>query len=209
MECHHIIPSEKGGTDTDDNCIPLCFDCHADVQHYNDKHPKGTKFFPEELKARRDEWYTVAVNASTSTTTLRARKADRKTLHAFLKALPSNGSVAFVSGHDFAGLFERAQLDDLWKYSLCFGGPEHEFIDQDLEAKRQELLKHIRCFLEEIGRNAFPSTGHHGWSSVPGDWQVEKPTLHAAALRKIHYEADAIENIYNTLVRQARRKLED
>jgi hypothetical protein len=31
MECNHIVPEAQGGPDTLDNCIPVCFDCHADV----------------------------------------------------------------------------------------------------------------------------------------------------------------------------------
>jgi 5-methylcytosine-specific restriction endonuclease McrA len=32
MELDHIIPREQNGSDTIDNAIPLCFECHAEVQ---------------------------------------------------------------------------------------------------------------------------------------------------------------------------------
>jgi hypothetical protein len=38
-------------------CIPLCLQCHGEVEAYNSKHPIGTKYTPTELKRRRDEWY--------------------------------------------------------------------------------------------------------------------------------------------------------
>ncbi|MFJ3460126.1 HNH endonuclease [Achromobacter spanius] len=57
MELHHIEPEADGGPSTLDNCIPLCFDCHADVGHYNDRHPKGTKYRPSELRRHRDAWF--------------------------------------------------------------------------------------------------------------------------------------------------------
>jgi hypothetical protein len=57
IELHHIVPKSEGGEDTFDNCIPLCFDCHADVMAYNPKHPKGRKYTTSELKAHRDRWY--------------------------------------------------------------------------------------------------------------------------------------------------------
>ena len=44
IELHHIKPKSKSGSDTFENCIPLCFDCHAEVGHYNPEHPKGRKF---------------------------------------------------------------------------------------------------------------------------------------------------------------------
>ncbi len=48
VEVHHILPVAKGGADDAENAIALCFDCHADAGHYNNKHPRGTKFSPEE-----------------------------------------------------------------------------------------------------------------------------------------------------------------
>ena len=39
---------------TEDNCIPLCFDCHVEVKQYNPKHLKGLKYTEGELKLRRD-----------------------------------------------------------------------------------------------------------------------------------------------------------
>lgn len=57
MEVHHILPQAQGGKDTFENAIPLCFDCHANVEHYNPKHPKGNKFTEKELIKHRDNWY--------------------------------------------------------------------------------------------------------------------------------------------------------
>lgn len=57
MEIHHIHPKGKGGEDTFENAIPLCFDCHCDAGHYNSKHPKGIKFSPEELRKHKERWF--------------------------------------------------------------------------------------------------------------------------------------------------------
>jgi hypothetical protein len=57
IEVHHLVPKSNGGSDDIDNAIPLCFDCHSWVQHYNSDHPKGTKYKLEELKARREQVY--------------------------------------------------------------------------------------------------------------------------------------------------------
>jgi HNH endonuclease len=53
IELHHIEQKKIGGLDTFENCLPLCFDCHADVMQYNPNHPKGKKYSFSELKGHR------------------------------------------------------------------------------------------------------------------------------------------------------------
>ena len=70
MEVHHIRAHADGGTDTHDNAIPLCFDCHAEVRQYDPKHPKGIRFTEKELIQHRDNWYkTIASNGEKEATT--------------------------------------------------------------------------------------------------------------------------------------------
>lgn len=57
IELHHIEMEAKGGVSTFENCIPLCFNCHAEAGHYNSDHPKGIKYSPAELKKHRNRWY--------------------------------------------------------------------------------------------------------------------------------------------------------
>src|SRR5690606_10460033 len=59
IEIHHIIPETEGGADSFENAIALCFDCHTAAGHYNDKHPRGTKFSRQELFKSRDSWYAA------------------------------------------------------------------------------------------------------------------------------------------------------
>lgn len=57
IEVHHIRQESKQGSNTFDNAIAVCFDCHADIGHYNNSHPRGTKYTEGELKKRRDHLY--------------------------------------------------------------------------------------------------------------------------------------------------------
>ena len=57
IELHHIVMEAKGGSATLENCIPLCFNCHAEAGHYNSEHPKGTKYSSAELRKHRDRWF--------------------------------------------------------------------------------------------------------------------------------------------------------
>jgi hypothetical protein len=59
VEIHHILPKMKGGKDTFENAISLCFDCHADAGHYSPDHPKGSKFSTEELLKHKEEWFRL------------------------------------------------------------------------------------------------------------------------------------------------------
>lgn len=64
IEVHHIQQAADGGNDTFENAIPLCFDCHSNVGHYNARHPKGTKFTISELQKHRDDWYRIVAEGS-------------------------------------------------------------------------------------------------------------------------------------------------
>ena len=57
IEVHHIIPEASDGSNDIDNALPLCFNCHSEVSRYNTEQPMGTKYKPEELKARREQVY--------------------------------------------------------------------------------------------------------------------------------------------------------
>ena len=57
VEVHHIKPLTHGGENTLNNAIVLCFDCHCAAGHYNQNHPRGTKYSPGELRKHRDDWY--------------------------------------------------------------------------------------------------------------------------------------------------------
>ncbi|MFH1940707.1 MAG: hypothetical protein ABIL68_01285 [bacterium] len=55
IEIHHIDCDHSNNDE--DNLIPLCFDCHGELERYNPKHPKGTKYRYLEIKSRRDQIY--------------------------------------------------------------------------------------------------------------------------------------------------------
>src|SRR6266849_9448943 len=57
IEAAHIIPEAAGGSNEEANGIPVCLDCHQEIGGYDDQHPKGNKFRPDELRARRDKVY--------------------------------------------------------------------------------------------------------------------------------------------------------
>jgi hypothetical protein len=56
IEIDHIEGAAAEDSDRIENAIPLCFDCHAEVHHYNPEHPRGRRFHPSELRVHREQW---------------------------------------------------------------------------------------------------------------------------------------------------------
>ncbi len=48
IEAAHIVDESKGGSNDEDNGIPVCLNCHTEIGSYNVEHPKGNKFRAEE-----------------------------------------------------------------------------------------------------------------------------------------------------------------
>lgn len=56
IEVHHIESATTPASGRIENAIPLCCNCHAEVCHYNPKHPKGRKLTPGELRRHKEQW---------------------------------------------------------------------------------------------------------------------------------------------------------
>jgi hypothetical protein len=59
IETDHIVPAAEEGENTIENAIALCFECHADIHSYNDKHPRGRKFHADELRRHKEQWLEI------------------------------------------------------------------------------------------------------------------------------------------------------
>jgi len=97
METDHIIPHEEGGKDSIDNAIPVCFECHAEIHSYNDRHPRGRKFLPKELRAHKEQWLKFCGERPEILITA-SRDADVGPLQALIDELTFNEKVASSIG---------------------------------------------------------------------------------------------------------------
>jgi hypothetical protein len=110
METDHIVPKEEGGPDDIDNAIPVCFECHAEIHGYNDKHPRGRKFLPEELRRHKEQWLEICAEHPEALVSA-SRAADVGPLQALIDELALNAKVAAMPGSTEQGArFHDGQL---------------------------------------------------------------------------------------------------
>lgn len=111
MELDHIDPKENGGPDTIDNAIPVCFECHAETHAYNDNHPRGRKYRPEELKKHKEQWLELCKSSAAFLASVPPR-TDVGPLQALIDELEFNLAVATNTQDNQAiPLFETAIFD--------------------------------------------------------------------------------------------------
>lgn len=59
MELDHIEQRADSMDDSIANAIPVCFECHAEIHCYNDRHPRGRKYHPKELRGHKEQWISL------------------------------------------------------------------------------------------------------------------------------------------------------
>ncbi len=211
IELHHIVQKQEDGDNSYDNCIPLCFDCHAEVKAYNLNHPKGKKYSISELKAHRDRWYGKVSKSHGITANPDFSEVDRKVFAELRAILPSDkGAIPFLRIHDYGASYPCDIHDNLHKFAYNCIKPEFEFIDMDLEGCRAKLVKNINDFLEAVGLNVFSLDSRPDRCRLPKEWsygseeQQKKWYKTVALLNKL--KSEVIET-YDELIRMCRKKL--
>jgi len=149
MELHHIKPKEKGGDDTFDNCIPLCFDCHADVGAYDSKHPKGHKYSEAELKGHRDKWYSIMLYSGGLSNSGYLR-LDQDLFQKIRIILPTEMMIKLQT-RNFEEYISICQ--ELENFAQECTKPEHEFMDIELETLKKNIASDIRTFMLGLSVN--------------------------------------------------------
>jgi hypothetical protein len=87
MQIHHIDPAAVGGSGDYDNGIPVCLDCHAEIESHSNM---GRRFTAAELTLHRDRWFEVV--QTRPEVLMRASRTDNQTgpLEAMLAELNFN-----------------------------------------------------------------------------------------------------------------------
>jgi hypothetical protein len=93
IETDHIDPVASSKNDDISNAIPVCFECHAEIHSYNDKHPRGRKFLPKELRDHKAQWLEIC-SKPPELLIAPTRHADVGPLQALIDELDFNSAVA-------------------------------------------------------------------------------------------------------------------
>lgn len=202
IECHHIVQEADGGDDSFENCIPVCFDCHADIGHYDNRHPKGTKYSDIELKNHRDAWFAKVANGPPPSYGKHQAVLDRK----LAKRLLSSGVTSNqLLEWNFGFKFPSEEFYALTALDRELSDPFAEFIDPDLEALRAGLAEALKDVLEVISLNTAPSRAEGFGEVYPTEW--ENPAKFMELVLEIHACMTSFRSALVEIVRQLRRKL--
>lgn len=206
IELHHIKQKADGGEDTFENCIPLCFDCHAEVKAYNPNHPKGKSYSDSELIQHRDRWYSKVKNYTFISSNENQIDLDKELFTHLVDLLNKNSFIDSIRKHIFSeGLFSYSVFDAVDEFCYKWGGPEYEFLDLDLEFCRANLYDLIKKFSYVIGVSTFPCGNNTG--SIPEEWEYEQPERFTEAVNKIDNLSDQIFFEYSNLIHLGMQKL--
>lgn len=152
MEIHPIDPKAKGGVNTFENAIPVCFDCHAEIGHYSPSHPKGTSFSSAELKAHRNNWYQKVRETGAST-------ADRSLIAIDTRIFTSIHNdfaepyIYFKDSHVWPSIpYDLIGKLDRINNKLRLNAPDVQFLDANLEQLKVEFWLTLREFCSGVSQ---------------------------------------------------------
>lgn len=196
IELHHIIQKCNGGKDTYENCIPLCFDCHADMAKADPKHPKGKHYTNDELVAHKNNWYkkckeSKIYNYGNECLTEEDKELFDKIINSF------NEKIKYKLANDDVGsIFEFDLFYPLSKLNFYSYDPKNEFNNDVLESLRANLYYNISKFCGFISLNTFPETICNKEYAVSYKWlKINKGNNYVCDVEAISDEINSLADI--------------
>lgn len=194
----------------EDNLAFLCLDHHSLYDTTTSQHKGYT--IDEAKKARQQLYAAVAqerhFSGSTSTDSTARKEVDRQTFQELLAALPSGGSISFIRTFNFGGAYRLQSLDDLKNFQHEYDGPEHEFLDVDLETLRAALRSQIDVFWALLATHSHQiGVPTNQTFKVPQRHEMFEPSKWQEIVNSINDAAEIVVNAYDTLIRTCRERL--
>lgn len=155
IELHHIKQRANGGDDSYENCIPLCFNCHADMGKIDPRHPKGHQYSSEELKIHRDNWYHQAQNVCFHLSEDEIHQTDIDLFYKISRIFTQPDLSYWLSTADLAAIHPRDTFNSLQRLIYETDQPFSKFINLEMESLRQVLIDVVEEFLLYKDNNTF------------------------------------------------------
>lgn len=206
IELHHIKQAAEGGKDIFDNCIPLCFDCHAGVKSYNSDHPKGKKYTESELKRHRDNWYKKVDLGLQTIVNKEPAQIDIDLYHEIKLLFSIFDLKYYLTEFDLGNCFNDSVFLNLHGLITENTNPEFEFLDEEIEKLKGNLINSVKTFLSFKSQNTF--TTDHGmqairpWFNKSGGYDDNDRKL----VDDFNSMASSVWNDYCVFVKECRRQ---
>jgi hypothetical protein len=192
----------------EDNLAFMCLPHHSLFDSTTSQHKNYT--IPE-VKAARAKLYELVAGGQHLTPVAAQpylqNETDKKTLRDLMEMVPSGESISLLRSYDFGAAYRADAMDSISKFVTLCAGPEHEFLDAELEKKRRKFWVCCQGLLRVLGHRTFAMPPDGELRAVPREWHFEKPLLFKSAVEEIHTASEAVCRAYDSLIRGARKKL--
>jgi hypothetical protein len=138
------------------------------------------------------------------------RQLDRALFRRIAGVLPPDGTMLRLSEFDVEGLFkfDDVSTDFLGMLDLS-RRPDIEFLDEDLEAARGELIVATNKFLDLLAKYTFKEKSREmcDFSRIPVEWSYQDPTLYFQRVEELVTLRAEASNKFQRFIQSGRRKL--
>jgi hypothetical protein len=158
MELDHMVPRDDGGEDVISNAIPVCFECHAEIHAYNDRHPRGRKYRPEELRQHKQQWLELCKSSASVLASIPPR-SDVGPLQALIDELEFNQAITAQDDPKLIG----APLEII-QFNRCVSEGILSLLAQDIKGavcQAYVSIKRVNTYLSVLA-TIMPTS--HSWN---------------------------------------------
>jgi len=136
-------------------------------------------------------------------------EADKKLYKEFIDTVPSDGSIKCIKQRSIGLGFQKGELRDLANFADNWGDAEHEFIDDELERKKEDLRETVHNYFGLIGKNMTTKVSKGDEPDevkLPEEFKLS-PSEHEKIMKKLDNWSDKVVSKHQDLVRSAKNKL--
>jgi hypothetical protein len=192
----------------EDNLVYLCLPHHDD---YDTERRQTKNLTHREVETARDRLYeSIERSRDLPAGTQRPTgiEADKRTL-AEIQAAMRKVPDYFLSHPNFGGCsFSLHEIEALRDVVERRNKPEHEFIDPELEELRWQFVIEGGVLIGMMDKRLVRAAQNE-WRCLPVEWRESAPDRFARVAQSLDKQAAKAGLAYHTLIRAARRKLED